>query len=256
MRYDKSISFSVITVCYNSERFIKHTIESVNSQKNVSFEHIVIDGLSTDGTGRILDMYRGQISVISEDDSGIYDAMNKGIKIATGQWICFLNSDDFFTDEFALYRLAQKIKSKKKHLIFFNDVRIVSRLDEKVPIRDYTFPDDVESGLKNGVMPPHPGAVCHRSLFRHVGIFDERFSIAGDYDWFFRAIVLSKVNYVITRQVLVVMRNGGVSSNGLISYLKISAEIFLILFRRGLYLRSVISVFRGGAKLMDRFRLK
>ena len=115
------MKISVITVCYNSEKFIKHCIESVNTQLYENIEHIFIDGLSSDNTISIIkNSSKQQKVLISERDNGIYDAMNKGLKICSGDIVCFLNSDDFFSNDNVLDEIAKSFNESQNQLVWGN----------------------------------------------------------------------------------------------------------------------------------------
>lgn len=175
--------FSIITVCYNSQNEIEKTILSViNQQQRELFEYIIIDGSSTDKTLEIIESYRKKIDiVISESDTGIYDAMNKGIKKASGEWILFMNSGDSFADNNVLKQVAQKItiKNIKSDIIYGNVIKLyrdksIRFKAEKLSLLRYRMP------------------FSHQSTFVKTKIlqkelFDTKYKIAADYDFFHKA---------------------------------------------------------------------
>ena len=171
---------SVITVSLNSENTIKRTIDSVVSQLVDGVEYIIIDGGSTDNTVNIIKNYSAHLSKwVSEEDNGIYDAMNKGIKIAKGDYVCFLNSDDYFEDN-EVVNMINSINDSKDADVVYGNIR-------------YLFPDgkikysklnlDVIDFLDKGMYLPHPSLLAKKKLFGEIGLFDAQYKIAADYDW-------------------------------------------------------------------------
>lgn len=183
------MKFSIITVCYNSEKTIERTIQSVLNQTFQDFEYIIVDGKSTDGTLDIVHSYEekfaGRLKVISEKDNGIYDAMNKGIKMAQGEWIGLINSDDWY-DEDALqviYDNEEELceQRRKKILgVIHGMCRILDDDGDVIQIIGNTA-----KGLKNGMIP-HPSSFVHKQIYEQVGVYDQRHFSAGDYDLFLK----------------------------------------------------------------------
>ncbi|MBN2424930.1 MAG: glycosyltransferase [Calditrichaceae bacterium] len=206
------MKFSIITVCHNAVSTIERTIKSVIGQNYPDFEYIVIDGASTDGTLNILDDYRQKIThLISEKDRGIYSAMNKGIRLANGEIIAFLNSDDFYIDENVLTTVRNRIETSDKHadvyygnLIIYNKGTGEGRL-WKPGLLDRLF-------LYRGTLP-HPAMFYRRNVFDTVGIFDESFVISGDYEWVTRAYFHKQVKFSYINVLPVVFMEGGKSTS-------------------------------------------
>ena len=172
---------SIITICYNSEKFIEHTIDSVVSQDYAAKEYIVVDGASTDGTVDIIRKYEDRIDKwVSEPDRGIADAMNKGLAMASGEYVVFLHSDDYFLDENSLATAARHLDGVAEVYLF--DI-FLEKDGQKKLHRPRGF--NWWMNLKTGVF--HQSAVCARSLFDRIGTFDTSFRIAMDYDFFLRA---------------------------------------------------------------------
>ena len=196
---------SIITVCFNAEKYIEQTIKSVIDQKNGDIEYIVIDGASTDKTLNIIRQYEPKITKwISEPDNGIADAMNKGIKLATGEYLLFLHADDYLADCNVISNVLCYMESDAD--IYAFDVIYQTKDDN---IRKATIPFGVRTYFKTPVM--HQGAFCKKELFDQLGGFNESFKIAMDYDFFFRAFQ-QNATMEIQHQVLSVMRDTGVSS--------------------------------------------
>lgn len=198
-------TITVVTVTYNSERHLEETIRSVISQNHPSFEYIIIDGGSTDNTLRIIEAYQRHLTHwISEPDQGIADAMNKGLEVATGDYLLFLHSDDFLRSKHSLEAAYNYLDGD--HEIFAFDILYGRESHyEKRPSKGFSAWMNFKTGLF------HQGVICSRSVFDTIGGFDTQFSIAIDYDFFLRAY---KQGFKVKncRYVLSVMRDTGLSS--------------------------------------------
>jgi glycosyltransferase involved in cell wall biosynthesis len=177
-----SVFFSIVTVCYNSEKFIEGTIESVLSQNFKGYEYIIIDGKSTDKTLIKIKSYQNNhksIALISEEDNGIYDAMNKGIKQSKGEYIFFLNAGDAFYDSDTL--------EKTFHLIDKNDEIIygdICQVNGEKEVYKKSIKKITKFHLLLDRMICHQAIFAKRSIFNNHGLFDIRYKISADYDWF------------------------------------------------------------------------
>jgi glycosyltransferase involved in cell wall biosynthesis len=200
--------FSIITVVLNGEKYLDQTIKSVIDQHNVNYELIIIDGGSTDRTLDIIHKYNNHITKwISEPDHGIYEAMNKGIKFSTGDFISFLHSDDYYLPD-TLYRVAQ-IANKTYADVYHGNVMIMSRNDDIEKARLFKPTHDIKSLGKGGSIY-QPATFVRKNIFARIGIFNEKFRIVADYDFFLRA----EKNYCSFHhidEILTVFRAGGVS---------------------------------------------
>lgn len=205
------IRFSIITPTFNSEKHLEDTIKSVLNQDYLNIEYIIIDGGSCDHTCNIVDKYRRKIShYISEPDEGIYDAFNKGAKIATGDILYFLNSDDYLYESNVIGEIAE-IFNHQPALAFVYGNALV--LDEKsnfqyIRGRAMTFQD-----LKTGEMPPHMGFFARKFLFEKHGFFDTYYKIAGDYDFISKCFQSDEQNSLYINKTIAVFRCGGVSTD-------------------------------------------
>jgi glycosyltransferase involved in cell wall biosynthesis len=217
-----SISISIITVVYNSHLHIRETIESVLSQGCSAIEYLVIDGGSTDGTTNIILEYSDQISVfVSEPDNGIYDAMNKGVGLSSGDYVAFLNAGDYYTDR-NLSLIADALSSDYPDLLY-GDLDYID--DKHIVKRKWRSGAFSKRKLKQLWIPPHPTVFIKRELFFQVGSFDLQYKIASDYDLLLKALLTSqKVQYF--EKVLVKMRLGGTSNKSIINIFKQNMEIF------------------------------
>ena len=173
---------SIITVCFNSESTIKSTIDSVLNQTHIDIEYIVIDGQSLDDTVKIVKSYGDKIThFVSEPDEGIYDAMNKGVKLATGDVVGILNSDDFYIDEKVIAKVAQVFKDKKVDSMFADLVSVKSD-NLKKTVRYYDGSKFNPSMFAYGLTPPHPTFFVKREMYEKYGLFRTDLRIASDYD--------------------------------------------------------------------------
>jgi len=193
---------SIITVSLNAERYIEQTIQSVSRQTYKNIEYIVVDGGSTDGTIEIINKYRDKIDrFVSEKDEGIAAAMNKGVSLATGDYVIFLHADDFFAHDYSLENVIQSM-DKTADIIACN-IQFGKHLKIYKP-RGFNF-------WFNFKGMPHQGILCHRSLIEKFNGFDKQFLICMDYDLFLKAYRHgAKLNKVST--ILAVMRDTGISS--------------------------------------------
>ncbi|RMH11620.1 MAG: glycosyltransferase, partial [Gammaproteobacteria bacterium] len=175
---------SVITVCRNAVESIAQTIRSVQSQDFPDVEHIIVDGASTDGTMDIINQYGFEAGcrIISEPDQGIYDAMNKGIGLASGDVIGFLNADDVYAHEGVLTRVAT-IMSERDLDLCFADLRFMQ--GERV-VRHYSSSRFRPERLRFGWMPAHPTTYVRKEFFERIGGFSLNYKIAADYEWMVR----------------------------------------------------------------------
>ena len=213
-------------VCFNSEKTIKRSIESVMNQDNQEYELIFIDGGSTDGTLDIIAGCNLAKSVYSEKDDGIYDAMNKGLNVATGEYVLYLNSDDYFSSNEVLGDI-QKECLKSPDFIF-GDIRYVS--GDKV-LRRWCSDLSNVNPMNIASHIPHASLTVKRSIMRNLEGFDTKFEFAADFDLIFR-LLKSSEDYIYIPKELVVMEHGGKTSSGLGSWYKQQIEIYDILVHK------------------------
>lgn len=209
------MKISLITPTYNFGPTLARTIESVIAQNYSDLEYIIIDGGSTDNTAEIVASYQAKIKInfISEPDKGIYDAMNKGIKLATGEVICILNSDDIFYDVSVLSTIATAFSDTKVEVVY-GDIKYFS--DDVTKTNRYWKTGEYKtSKLNNGWIIPHPALFIRKSVYNTCGLYNTDFKIAGDYEFILR--MLKKYNFTLKYipQVFVKMFDGGVSGRNL-----------------------------------------
>lgn len=206
---------SVITAVYNNCATIAAAIESVLAQAHGDVELIVIDGASTDGTREILERYRDRIAIfVSEPDGGIYDALNKGIRYASGDIVGFLHSDDLFADEHVLSRIASTFDAHDVDAIY-GDLIYVRRDDPDMVVRYWRSGSFSRRKLRLGWMPPHPTLYLRRSVYERLGGFDTSYRISADYESVLRYLGKASVKCEHIPEVLVKMRVGGASNRSL-----------------------------------------
>jgi glycosyltransferase involved in cell wall biosynthesis len=227
---EQRMKISVVTAVRNSASTIEECIRSVAAQ-SYAHEHIVVDGLSDDGTVDLLQRNRQSIDMlISERDSGIYNALNKGIRSATGDVIGFLHADDVFADQDVLEGLAA-VFSDPSVDVAYGDLVYVDRADLSKTFRYWRAGNFSRRELGWGWMPPHPTLYVRRSVYAQVGGFDETFRIAADYDHILRIFSSNDVRAAYIPRVLVKMRVGGVSNSSLRNILRKSMEDYRALRR-------------------------
>jgi len=200
-------------VAFNAQNTIERCINSVLRQKFKKFEYIIIDGGSTDNTCKIISNYRNNIDVfISEPDNGIYDAMNKGIALATGDVVGTVNADDYYADDDVLNSIA-KVFAGQDTSILYGDLDYVDQSDKIIrKWRSGTY----SRGVFNwGWMPPHPTFYCKKILFDRLGAYKLDYGSAGDYELMLRFIHLNNNNAYYLNKVLIKMVIGGVSNKSL-----------------------------------------
>jgi len=227
------MKISVITAVYNAKDTIADAIESVLAQDYPDIEHIIVDGASTDGTVEILNDYKVRLAVlVSEPDNGIYDALNKGIKHATGDVVGFLHADDLFADGTILSKIAAAFSDGGCDATY-GDLVYVRKLEPDKVIRYWQSGDYSVNRLKHGWMPPHPTFYARRYVYEQHGGFDTSFRIAADYDCMLRFLARAKVRCAYIPHVLVKMRLGGESNRSLRNILQKSTEDYQALRRNG-----------------------
>jgi glycosyltransferase involved in cell wall biosynthesis len=217
------MKISVITVCFNSELTILETIKSVAAQTYKNLEYIVVDGNSKDATLEIIKNHDTVITKwISEPDKGLYDAMNKGIFLATGDVIGILNSDDTFSSDSVLSEIAA---FHMENCIDVSTGNILQHKKNRKAVRLYSSKDWVPEKLKIGFMPPHPSIFFKRSLFERFGNYSLDYQIGSDYELIVRFFLKNNVSWKYSTITTHKMLIGGLSSSGLRSYNVISKEI-------------------------------
>jgi len=204
---------------------ISSTIESVLSQTYSNIQYIVIDGGSSDGTQEIVKKFGLRINkFVSEKDNGIYDAINKGLKLASGDIVGILNSDDFFSDTNVIQRVVDTFRDDDLDAVF-GDVQFVKPDDILKVVRYYSSRRFPPEKFKYGFMPAHPSFYARRSLFEKYGYYKTDYQIAADYELLIRFLYTNKLRYKYINMPFVNMRTGGVSTRSIRSNLILNKEI-------------------------------
>jgi glycosyltransferase len=215
---------SIITAVFNRRDTIEDALDAVSGQDFAGIEHIVVDGASQDGTVEVLERRRSGIAVlVSERDDGIYDALNKGIGLATGDVIGFLHADDLFADVRVVSRVAAAFADPSVEAVY-GDLDYVSRIDAQRVIRRWRAGTYSPRRLAWGWMPPHPTFYVRRSVYERLGGFDTRHRIAADYDCILRFLGRGGIVPAYIPEVLVKMRLGGESNRSVGNILRKSLE--------------------------------
>lgn len=232
------MKISIITVTYNSEATLRNTVESVLMQLYSDFEYIVIDGKSNDGTLDVLEEYlprfRGRMRYLSEVDKGAYDAMNKGLSMATGEIVGFLNSDDFFTSCDVLQEVASTFEANDIDAVY-GDVHYVKADNISHRVRYYSSRFFARPFMRFGFMPAHPSFYCKRNVYLKYGGFDTFFRIAADFENLLRLIYIHRIRTKYVNKDFVTMRLGGMSTAGIASRKQIMKEHIYAMKKNGVY---------------------
>ena len=219
------MKISVITVCFNAAETIAGTLESVTTQTHPNIEHIVVDGASTDGTLDAIKCHNKRVTrLVSEPDQGIYDAMNKGLLLATGEIIGFLNADDVYADTRVLERVSAIMETEKLDALF-GDAEFVSSARPDHPLRRYRSERFRPERIAWGWMPAHPALFLRQQVFQRFGRFRTDYRIAGDFELVARIFHGGTLKYRHVPEVLVRMRIGGVSTGGWRNTILLNQEV-------------------------------
>jgi glycosyltransferase involved in cell wall biosynthesis len=214
---------SIITVCFNSAATIADTIRSIQNQAYRDIEHIIIDGVSTDNTLEVIQSTNFKGRIISEKDSGLYDAMNKGIRMATGDIVGILNSDDFYPDDDVIVDVVNHF-SKQPCDAVYADLDFINTSKPKKIVRKWRSGHYKYEKFNFGWMPPHPTFFVRKEVYENYGVFNTGLKSAADYELILRFLYVNKIKAVYLPRVLVHMRSGGVSNRSFSSRLKAHME--------------------------------
>ena len=218
---------SIITATFNSAKTLKDTIQSVLRQTNKDFEYLIIDGGSTDETIDIVKSYEsefsGRLKWVSEKDQGIYDAMNKGIKMASVDVVGILNSDDYFTSDDILQTVDNAFKSHEIDAIY-GDIHFIRDGNPQKCVRYYSSRMFRPFWLRFGFMPAHPSFYCKREVFEKAGLYSLDYKIGADYEMMVRLFKRHKIKSLYVNKDFVTMRTGGASNNNVRSRLTLIEE--------------------------------
>lgn len=248
------MKISVITVCFNSVSTLPRTLLSVFSQDWPNIEHIVIDGASTDGSIETLERHQNNIAhIVSEPDEGIYDAMNKGLSRASGDIICFLNADDFYTSSAVLSRVAIQMRSHDLDALI-GDVGYFRPSQPDTIVRRYRSDRFTPERLAWGWMPAHPGLFLSKAIIDRVGLFRTDYEIAADYEYVIRVFHNQTLAYKNLPEIIVHMQLGGASTNGIRARLLLNKEVLRACRDNGVKTNMLKILSKYPTKLLDAIR--
>lgn len=207
---------SIITVVYNNP-LVERALESILAQKTeAEVELIVIDGASTDCTQDVLHRFRDRIAVLkSEPDHGIYDAMNKGLALATGDIIGTLNSDDLYWDDHSLAKIISAFQKDATLDAVYGDLVYVAKTDTNKTIRFWKSRPFTKGLFSKGWMPPHPTFFIKREIYQRLGLFDLEFKLAADFELMLRFLEIGEIRSIYIPHILVRMRMGGATNKSI-----------------------------------------
>lgn len=205
------MKISIITVSYNCEKTIPDTISSVATQDYHSFEHIVVDGESSDGTAEIVAQSPSVSTSVSEPDEGIYDAMNKGIAMANGDIIGFLNADDFYADNNVLSQVAKVFQDQDIDACYADLIYVRQDNSDQV-VRYWKSRPYMQGLFRRGWMPAHPTFFCRKSVYENYGNFNLNYRIAADVELLFRFLEKYRIKSVYLPTTVIKMRLGGTTN--------------------------------------------
>lgn len=236
------MKISMITVCFNSEKTIEDTLKSVLNQSYKDYEYIIVDGKSKDKTLDIIKKYEkkfnSKLKYISEKDRGLYDAMNKGIKMCTGDIIGIINSDDVIADNQVFKKVVDTFEKEKADGVYSNLLIKDENLDKVVR----TFISG-KGNYKKGFYPPHPTLYLRKEVYNEIGYFNLNYRIAADYDFMLRVMKSGKkLSYV--DDIFTFMRSGGTSTDGLKSYYKSFKESYKVLKENNIKFPLIVNINR------------
>lgn len=248
---------SIITATFNSAKTLKDTIQSVLRQTNKDFEYLIIDGGSTDETIDIVKSYEsefsGRLKWVSEKDQGIYDAMNKGIKMASGDVVGILNSDDYFTSNDILQTVADAFKCQEMDAIY-GDIHFIRDGNPQKCVRYYSSRMFRPFWLRFGFMPAHPSFYCKREVFEKAGLYSLDYKIGADYEMMVRLFKKYRIMSQYINKDFVTMRTGGASNNNVRSRITLINEDVKACKENGVYTNSLFVMLKFMYKIFE-FRL-
>jgi glycosyltransferase len=238
------MKITLITVTYNSEKYLSDCIESVQRQTYKNIEHIIIDGKSTDGTVDVIKKYESKIaSWISETDRGMYDAINKGIKLATGDVIGILNSDDMLHGDDVLATIAKTFEEQKVDSVY-GDLEYVDKEFTDRVFRVWKGKKYNRNLFKMGWMPGHPTFYIKRSALEKHGLYENHYYTAADYEFMARYLYKYKISSFYMPKMIVKMRMGGASNKNINQRLRANRRDYLAMKQNSIPLPFMVSILK------------
>ncbi|MCA6435134.1 MAG: glycosyltransferase family 2 protein [Bacteroidota bacterium] len=219
-----SLKVSIITITYNAEGTLEDTIQSVLNQSYNNIEYIIIDGKSTDGTMDIISKYSEKISkIVSEKDNGLYDAINKGINLATGDVIALLHADDFYIHQDVIKEYVKTFNTDNADAVYANLYYVDSHSTDKI-IRKWNSGKYKNGLFKWGWMPPHPTFIAKKSIYNRFGVYRLDYKTAADYECLLRLIHVNRIKLAYLDKYVIKMRVGGKSNESVKNRLNANIE--------------------------------
>ena len=242
---------TIITAAYNAAKTIVETLDWVARQSHPDVEHIIVNGASTDGTLSIIEQYRDKLAaVVSGPDHGIYDAMNKGLALASGEVVGFLNADDVYADTDVLSRVVD-IMERENLDALFGDVEFFRPEDPTRTVRRYRSARFSPDQIALGWMPAHPALFLRRRVYESYGVFRTDYRIAGDFEYCARIFHGNTLAYRSLPETLVRMRTGGISTSGWRNTVLLNREVLRACRENGIH-TNILKIFsKYPAKLME-----
>jgi glycosyltransferase involved in cell wall biosynthesis len=254
------MKISIITVCYNSASTISDTFDSVLNQRYPDIEYIVVDGNSTDETVSLIKQYEpqfnGRMRWISEPDKGLYDAMNKGIRMATGDVVGIINSDDFYHRNDTIEKVALAFIENKGIQVVFGDIRFVAPDNLDKTVRYYSSKKWNPNLFSFGFMPAHPTFFTYKENFEKYGYYQIDYIITADYELLIRFLYTNKLAYKYLPFDFMKMRIGGRSTESLRSRIILNQEIVRSCKENGLYTNMFILSMKYFVKIFELIFIK
>lgn len=234
---------SIITAAYNSARTLGDTMKSVLTQTYEDIEYIVVDGASEDGTQDVIRSYEplfgDRMRWVSEPDKGIYDAMNKGIQMATGDIVGILNSDDFFTANDVIERMVAAFEDQSLDAVY-GDIHFIHDGEPDKCVRYYSSKPFRPLWLRFGFMPAHPSFYCRRGVYERAGLYKTDYQIGSDYEMMVRLFLVHHINAKYLLMDFVTMRTGGASTRNVKSRLQLIKDDVRGCRENGIYTNSLM----------------
>jgi glycosyltransferase involved in cell wall biosynthesis len=246
------MKISLITVTYNSSTTLKDTIQSILSQTYSNIEYIIVDGASKDNTVEIIKqhepLFKGRMKWISERDKGLYDAMNKGIRMATGDVIGILNSDDLFMDNKVIEDIAAAFDNQTKAI--FGNLYFVDQVDINKIVR--VWKGSPYKTFKSGWHPAHPTFYVRKEVYEKYGVFDTTFDVSADFELMLRLIEKNAIQTKYLDRYMVKMRMGGESTGSIKNIIKGNKNIFRAFKKNGIPVSPLYPIYRLLPKIIDK----
>ena len=228
------MTITVVTVCFNSARTVAETLRSVADQDYGAVEHIVIDGASQDETLEVISRNPYRVSrLISEPDRGIYDAMNKGLALASGDVVAFLNSDDVYANANILSKVAACFSDPSLDACY-GDIVFVAATNTERLVRYWRPGEYIPGQMAKGWMPPHPTFFVRRRAYELIGGYDPSYRLAGDYEMAVRLLETHRLRVAYLPEIMVRMRMGGASNSSIANVIRGNQEVYGAAIKHGL----------------------